>query len=438
MERCFKRSECRIYTVIDKKKENSMILCITVNDAQSCYALTCSCQKNKKKRAIKSPYVTYEPKEKPNLEEKQIPAQCVVGAIIGVLVTCACIKRKSFKNIPEVNSLCIQGNNANEKQILSAFDDPEYSEIPENLQPLETSSKDSSQAVTIQKSPCRDHSLPSLDVKTNINNVNYQRNMSVLKKNVLSSHGKLSDSVCITMSRQQTDASGNTCVSEPFSAAYEIPTNKTGFVTCNVDPATGCNVYHSLEDIPLVENEEDGEKTPTKCSAKALYHVLSAEKETSLMEEDNDQHLVTDNTLFLNNKGDKPSLCTTNHRNNADKVCDRQENTTNMRMDITDAESRKAPVQSAGKFTCMDKTDSESIIKQVGRSNADNLCNLYHVEEDNPKFNINHEKNDCPTPISTSDKSQATETLYFVLSASSKPAAKEQIKIEAKNINISD
>ena len=132
--------------------------------------------------------------------------------------------------------------------------------------------------MTIQKSPCRDHSLPSLDVKTNINNVNYQRNMSVLKKNVLSSHGKLSDSVCITMSRQQTDASGNTCVSEPFSAAYEIPTNKTGFVTCNVDPATGCNVYHSLEDIPLVENEEDGDKTPAQSSTKALYHVLSAVK----------------------------------------------------------------------------------------------------------------------------------------------------------------
>ena len=65
--------------MIDKKKENSMILCITVNDAQSCYALTCSCQKNKKKRAIKSPYVTYEPKEKPNLEEKQIPAQCDIS-----------------------------------------------------------------------------------------------------------------------------------------------------------------------------------------------------------------------------------------------------------------------------------------------------------------------------------------------------------------------
>ena len=135
------------------------------------------------------------------------------------------------------------------------------------------------------------------------------------------------------------------------------------------------------------------------------------------MEEDNDQHLVTDNPLIFNNKDDKPSLSTTNHRNNADRVCDRQENTTNMRMDISDVESRKAPVQSAGKFTFMDKTDSESIIKQDGCSNADKLCNLHHFEEDNPKFNINHEENDCPTPISTSDKSQARETLYFVLSA---------------------
>ena len=132
--------------------------------------------------------------------------------------------------------------------------------------------------MTIQKGPYKDQSLSSLHVKTNINNVNYQKNISVQKKNGLSSRGKISDSVCITMSRQQNDASGITRVSEPFSEAYEIPINKTDFLTCNVDPSTGCNLYHSLEDIPLVENEEDGDKTPTQCSAKALYHVLSAVK----------------------------------------------------------------------------------------------------------------------------------------------------------------
>ena len=48
--------------------------------------------------------------------------------------------------------------------------------------------------------------------------------------------------------------------------------------------------------------------------------------------------------------------------------------------------------------------------------NAENICNLYHVVEDNPKFNINHKKNEFPTHISTSYKSPSTETLYFVLS----------------------
>nr|XP_022297132.1 uncharacterized protein LOC111106660 [Crassostrea virginica] len=348
MERCSKSPECRIYTVIDKNKENSMILCIRVNETQRCYVLTCSCQKNRKKRAIKSHQVSTDPKEKPTIAE-HIPAQCnisrdngdyiplknkptaatsysgysnasighfddttnivlicnrnvkekdrniwlniltflfggVVGAIVG-------IKRKSFKNIPGVNSLYIQGSNANENQIQAEYDDPEYSEIPVYLQVLETSSEESAQAVTIQKSPYRDQRSSSLDVETNINNINDQRNISVQKKNVLSSTEKLSDSICITMSRQQDDATGirNKCVSEPFSDAYEIPINKTGFLTCNSDPATGCNVYHSLEDIPLVENEEDGDKT----------HVLSA--------------------------NDKPSLCTTNPRNTADRVCDRQE-----------------------------------------------------------------------------------------------------------------
>ena len=43
-------------------------------------------------------------------------------------------ERKSFKNIPGVNSLYIQGSNANENQIQAEYDDPEYSEIPVYLQ----------------------------------------------------------------------------------------------------------------------------------------------------------------------------------------------------------------------------------------------------------------------------------------------------------------
>ena len=78
MERCSKRPECRIYTVIDKKKENSMILCITVNDTPSCFALTCSCQKNRKKRAVNS-HVNLDPTKKTILIEKPIPAQCEIS-----------------------------------------------------------------------------------------------------------------------------------------------------------------------------------------------------------------------------------------------------------------------------------------------------------------------------------------------------------------------
>ena len=78
MWRCYKSSECRVYTMIDKKKENSMILCITVNDTQVCYALTCSCQKNRTKRAINA-HVIDDPKEKPTLKEKEISAQCDIS-----------------------------------------------------------------------------------------------------------------------------------------------------------------------------------------------------------------------------------------------------------------------------------------------------------------------------------------------------------------------
>ena len=78
MERCSKSPECRIYTVIDKKKENSMILCITINDIPTCYALTCSCQKNRKKRAVNS-HVNPDPKPKTTLFEKYILAQCNIS-----------------------------------------------------------------------------------------------------------------------------------------------------------------------------------------------------------------------------------------------------------------------------------------------------------------------------------------------------------------------
>ena len=80
MEKCSKSPECRIYTVIDKKKENSMILCITVNDTQSCYAHSCSCQRNRQKRAVNTHQVSTHPKENPNLiRNNYIPAQCNIS-----------------------------------------------------------------------------------------------------------------------------------------------------------------------------------------------------------------------------------------------------------------------------------------------------------------------------------------------------------------------
>ena len=55
-----------------------MILCLTVNAAQSCYALTCSCQKNRQERDVNS-HVNHDPKEKPKLGEKIIPVQCNIS-----------------------------------------------------------------------------------------------------------------------------------------------------------------------------------------------------------------------------------------------------------------------------------------------------------------------------------------------------------------------
>lgn len=48
-------SNCKIYTLLDKKIEKSLTFCIVVNGLETCYISNCTCQKNdRQSRAVPS------------------------------------------------------------------------------------------------------------------------------------------------------------------------------------------------------------------------------------------------------------------------------------------------------------------------------------------------------------------------------------------------
>lgn len=48
-------SNCKIYTLLDKKIEKSLTICIVVNGLETCYISNCTCQKNdRQRRAVSS------------------------------------------------------------------------------------------------------------------------------------------------------------------------------------------------------------------------------------------------------------------------------------------------------------------------------------------------------------------------------------------------
>lgn len=52
---CVKSSNCKVYTLLDKKNEKSLNFCIVVNGSESCYVSNCTCPKNaRQKRDVSS------------------------------------------------------------------------------------------------------------------------------------------------------------------------------------------------------------------------------------------------------------------------------------------------------------------------------------------------------------------------------------------------
>nr|XP_034309406.1 uncharacterized protein LOC105334499 isoform X2 [Crassostrea gigas] len=58
---CIGSQDCRIYTMLDKKKENAMTLCIVVNETKNCFVSTCTCPNSRTRRGINSHLLTPNP-----------------------------------------------------------------------------------------------------------------------------------------------------------------------------------------------------------------------------------------------------------------------------------------------------------------------------------------------------------------------------------------
>lgn len=59
-------SNCKIYTLLDKKLEKLLTFCIVVNGSETCYKSNCTCQKNDRKiRAVSSRVHNTTNKDKP-------------------------------------------------------------------------------------------------------------------------------------------------------------------------------------------------------------------------------------------------------------------------------------------------------------------------------------------------------------------------------------
>nr|XP_034309408.1 uncharacterized protein LOC105334499 isoform X4 [Crassostrea gigas] len=74
---CIMSQDCRIYTMLDKKKENTMTLCVVVNETKNCFVSTCTCPNSRKRRSFNSHLFT------PNPSSGVQEATCKLELILG-------------------------------------------------------------------------------------------------------------------------------------------------------------------------------------------------------------------------------------------------------------------------------------------------------------------------------------------------------------------
>ncbi|XP_061195453.1 uncharacterized protein LOC133203700 [Saccostrea echinata] len=68
LEKCAKNTDCRIFTLSDKMKKDSLLLCIMVHDTETCYTSNCFFKEKRQKRSLESTVNLNETKTGSNLK----------------------------------------------------------------------------------------------------------------------------------------------------------------------------------------------------------------------------------------------------------------------------------------------------------------------------------------------------------------------------------
>ncbi|XP_065930164.1 uncharacterized protein [Magallana gigas] len=74
---CIRSHDCRIYTMLDKKKENTMTLCVVLKETKNCFVSTCTCPNSRIRRSFNFPLFTPNPSSGPQ------EATCKLELILG-------------------------------------------------------------------------------------------------------------------------------------------------------------------------------------------------------------------------------------------------------------------------------------------------------------------------------------------------------------------
>ncbi|XP_048741391.2 uncharacterized protein LOC125655225 isoform X2 [Ostrea edulis] len=74
LKKCSENADCRLSIMLDKRKKQSMRLCVMVKDSEACFTSTCTCPTSRRKRKIDSPVLGHND-DKETLQ-KHVVAEC--------------------------------------------------------------------------------------------------------------------------------------------------------------------------------------------------------------------------------------------------------------------------------------------------------------------------------------------------------------------------
>lgn len=106
---CVKSSNCKVYTLLDKKNEKSLNFCFVVNGSESCYVSNCTCPNNaRQKRDVSSTVHDTDNKDKLH---SRVDSECKMMHIgnhqFKMNHQVETEQKTAFKNLSKIASACM-------------------------------------------------------------------------------------------------------------------------------------------------------------------------------------------------------------------------------------------------------------------------------------------------------------------------------------------